>query len=101
MSQTTDIDLEKLGLDTARRIAGEDAIERVEVFPGLTAFDEPAYHFTFLIDPDRLKLRRGLVLGRVGQKIEDELSERGDTHVAEIRLLNQADWPKRRRAPFG
>ena len=101
MSQTTAIDLEKLGLETARRIAGEDAVEQVEVFPGVNFFDEPVYHFTFLIDPDRLRLRIGLVLGRVGQQIEDELTEHGDAHRADIRLLNLTDWPKRRRAPFG
>jgi hypothetical protein len=101
MSQTTAIELEKLGLDIARQIAGEDAVERVEVFPGVNFFDEPVYHFTFLIDPDRLRLRIGLVLGRVGQQIEDELTEHGDTHRADIRLLNLIDWPKRRRAPFG
>ena len=98
MIQDTVENLEKLGLDAARDIAGPDAVEQVEVVVGVDYFERAAYDFSFLIDPDRLRMRIGLVLIRLGQRIKDELTARGDEHHPIIRLLGRNDWPRRASA---
>lgn len=87
-------DLEQLGLQSARLVAGEDAVEEVEVVEGYE-FDRPVYHFDVLIDADRSILRLGLVHARLMQKLRDGLIARDDEHFPVIRLLDCTDWDKR------
>jgi hypothetical protein len=98
MVQDTVDNLEKLGLDAAREVAGPDAVELVEVVVGADYFERAAYDFSFLIDPDRLRQRIGLVLIRLSLKLRDELFARGDEHHPIIHLLDRTDWPRRASA---
>jgi hypothetical protein len=100
MSQTVTptADLEQLGWTAARQVAGQDAVEQVEVKGGVDAFDRPAYHYSFLIDPHRAQLRPGLVVARVTQALLAELLARGDEHRPIIRLLDRTDWDRHTRA---
>jgi hypothetical protein len=98
MIQDTVENLERLGLDAVREIAGPDAVEQVEVVVGVDYFERAAYDFSFLINPDRLRQGIGLVLIRLGQKLQDELIARGDEHHPIIHLLDRADWPRRASA---
>jgi hypothetical protein len=95
MIQDTVENLEKFALDAAREIAGPDAVEQVEVVVGVDYFERPSYDFSFLVDPDRIQMRIGLVLIRLGQRIRDELNARGDEHHPIVRLLGRNDWPRR------
>jgi len=88
-------DLEKLGLDAARQVAGADAVEQVEVVSGEDASDRPVYYFSFLIDEGRSRQRAGLVRTRLVQKLRDELITRGDGHFPVITILSRIDWDKR------
>jgi hypothetical protein len=98
MIQETVENLEKLGMDAAREIAGPSAVEQVEVVVGVDYFGRAAYDFSFLIDPERLQMRIGLVLIRLGLRIEDELSAHGDEHHPIIHLHDRKDWPRRASA---
>jgi hypothetical protein len=89
--------LEQLGRDAAISIAGEEAVQRVEVVPG-ERLDRPVYYFSFLIDKERSRLRQGLLLSRLVQRLGDELTLRGDERRPVIRLLDHADWDQRWRA---
>ena len=91
-------DLEKLGLDAARQVAGESAIEDVSVEPGTDAVGQPAYTFSFLIDEQRMRVRLGLFLIKVFQELCDKLEARGDNHFPQIQLMSKTDWDKRARA---
>lgn len=93
------VELERLGLDAARSIAGDDAVEEVEVVKDYDLhLDRPIYRFAVLIDPDRSQMRVGLVLSRLAQRLAGELAARDDDHEPVIQLLNRTDWPRRRRA---
>lgn len=94
MIQDATAALEQLGRDAAQNIAGEDAVQEVEVVPGYD-FERPVYYFSFLIDQDRARLRAGLLLTRLIQKLRDELIARNDEHFPFIRILDRADWGKR------
>jgi len=60
--------------------------------------DRPVYYFSFLIDKERSRLRQGLLLSRLVQRLGDELTLRGDERRPVIRLLDHADWDQRWRA---
>ena len=90
-------DLKNVARDIAKDIAGEDAVRQVEVVPG-ERLDRPVYVFSYLFDKDRSRLRPGLVLSRLVQRLGEELSNRGDEHRPVIRLLDQVDWDKHRSA---
>jgi hypothetical protein len=90
--------LEELGRRVARQIAGDDAVQEVEVAPGFDIDGRPVYRFTYLIDRDRSRERMGLVLSRIIQKLGDELIDRGDEHLPSVTILDQTDWPRRKRA---
>ncbi|MBV8398357.1 MAG: hypothetical protein JOZ17_06415 [Acetobacteraceae bacterium] len=47
----TEDDLKRLARDVAQQVAGENAIEEVEVMPGEES-DRLIYQFSFLIDQD-------------------------------------------------
>ncbi len=98
MDQDVTLDLGAFGLAAAREMAGPEAIEGgVEVEEGVDAWDRPAYHFTDLIDRDRLLIRLGLIMTRLSQKLRDDLDARGDAHLPQVRLLDRTDWEKRAR----
>jgi len=89
--------LEQLGRDAARKIAGEDAVQEVEVVPGYD-FDRQVYYFSFLIDQDRSLQRAGLLRSRLVQRLRDELIARNDAHFPVIAILSRADWDNRASA---
>jgi hypothetical protein len=91
-------DLEELGRRVARQIAGDDAVQEVEVVPGFDFDGRPVYRFTYLIDRDRSRERIGLVAIRVRQKLLDELVSREDEHRPAVTILDEVDWPRRMRA---
>ena len=97
MSQDATAALQQLGRDAAQTIAGQDAVQEVEVMPGYD-FERPVYYFSFLIDQDRARLRPGLLLSRFGQKLRDELIARNDERFPIIRILDRTDWGKRTSA---
>ena len=97
MSQDAAAALEQLGRDAAQNIAGEGAVQEVEVVPG-EDFERPVYYFSFLIDQDRARQRAGLLHSRLVQKLRDELIARNDGHYPVIRILSRADWDKRASA---
>ena len=98
MNQDTATDLETLGRAAAQQIAGEDAVEQVEVVAGTDYTDRPVYYFSFLIDQGRARERAGLVFTRLIQKLRDDLVARGDEHLPVVRILDRTDWPRRGRA---
>jgi hypothetical protein len=91
MDQMVASDLEALGLDVARQIAGADAVEQVSVTTDQDSDDRPVYRFSFLIDPDRSQARMGLVRIRLRQTLRDALVARGDEHSPVIQFLERAD----------
>lgn len=95
MIQDTVENLEKLGLDVAREVAGPDAVTQVEVVTGVDYFGRATYDFSILIDPERLRTRIGLVLIGLWEKLEDQLAARGDEHHVEVHLLHEPSWPRR------
>jgi hypothetical protein len=97
MSDAATADLEQLGRDAARQVAGDAAVEQVEVVEG-ESFDRAVYRFSFLIDQDRALLRRGLMYSRIVQALSDALIARNDAHYPVITLLDREDWDKRTRA---
>lgn len=98
MIQDTVENLEKLGRDVAEEVAGPGCVEQVEVAAGVDYFERPVYDFSFLIDLDRARLRPGLILIRLDQRLQDELIARGDEHHPVVRLLDHTDWPRRASA---
>ncbi len=95
MSGTAGAELEQLGRAAAEQVAGNGAVEGVEVGSGQDADNRPVYYFTFLINPDRARQRPGLIRTRLIQKLLDDLSARGDEHLPVIQILNREDWTKR------
>jgi hypothetical protein len=95
MSQGTVAELEKLGRDAARQVAGEGAVAQVEVVLGEDSSERPVYYFSFLIDQDRARQRAGLVRTRLVQKLRDELIARGDERYPVIQMLSRTDWDRR------
>lgn len=89
--------LKDLARDIAKDIAGEDAVRQVDIVPGERS-ERPVYVFSYLFDKDQSRLRPGLVLIRLLQRLGEELSNRGDEHRPVIRLLDQVDWDKHRSA---
>lgn len=88
-------DLEQLGRDAARQVAGEGAVEQVEVMPGVDASDRPVYRFSFLIDQARAQPRAGLLRIRLIQGLRDALTARNDGHLPVVQILSRSDWDKR------
>jgi hypothetical protein len=91
-------ELERLAFDIARNVAGDGAVEQVQVVNGVDALDRPAYHFALLVNEGRLQVRPGLLLTRLIQQLRDALDARGDEHFPVLRFLNRDDWGKRRVA---
>lgn len=98
MSATSSPDLIHLGRAAALDIAGPEAVEQIEVTPGEDAFDRPAYHFSFLVNPERTTQRPGLILIHLTRRLLEDLEARGDHHRPTVTLLNRADWDKRHGA---
>jgi hypothetical protein len=98
MNQETAANLEKLGLEAARELAGDDSIEQVEVLSTTDVDYRPAYHFALLVDMSRFKQPAGLVRIRLRQKLKDELRAQGDEHQIILQMLDHADWPRRANA---
>jgi hypothetical protein len=98
MSDSATKDLEKIGLEAARELGGEGAVQNVEVAPGLDSLDRPVYWFTYLLDEARLRLGLGRFYVRLIQALQEALIARGDEHFPMIRLLNSTDWEKHRNA---
>ena len=94
MSDGATANLEQLGRDAARQVAGDDAVQHVEVVSG-DEFDCPVYRFSFLIDQDRALLRPGLVYSRSVLALRDALIARNDAHYPVITILDRQDWDKR------
>ena len=97
MDAVTTSELERLARDAAKEIAGEHAVQEVEVTAG-ERLERPVYFFSYLFDRDRSKLRPGLVIIRLLQRLGDELDERSDEHRPVIQLLDRADWARHRSA---
>jgi len=95
MSGITGLELEKLGRAAAEHVAGDGAVERVEVTRGEDASERPVYYFSFLIDQGRARQRAGLVRTRLVQKLRDDLVARGDGHYPVIQILSKDDWANR------
>lgn len=95
MSVISGPELEKLGRAAAAQVAGDDAVEQVEVTCGVDSSERPVYFFSFLIDQGRARERAGLVRIRTAQKLRDDLMARGDGHYPMIRVLNKEDWARR------
>jgi hypothetical protein len=93
-------ELEKLALDTARELAGPDVIEQVEIQSVIDLYDRPAYHFTFLMNKERVTDGIGLFRTRFRQNLREKLEARGDGHLPLIRTLERADWERRGVAPI-
>jgi hypothetical protein len=98
MNQETAVNLEKLGLEAARELAGDDGIKQVEVLSTVDVDYRPAYHFSLLVDMSRFKQPPGLVRIRLRQKLKDELRAQGDEHQIILQMLDHADWPRRANA---
>jgi hypothetical protein len=98
MASSVIADLQTIALQAARDLAGDDAVEQVDVVPGVNSFDEPVYFVSFLIDPARSRERMGLVYTRMVQKLSNHLAALGDERSPRITLLDRRDWDKRRRA---
>ena len=97
MSHDITADLEQLGRDAAQHVAGEEAVQEVEVMAGEES-ERPVYYFSFLIDQDRARQRAGLLRSRLIQELRDGLIARNDGHYPIIRILSRADWDKRASA---
>ena len=95
MSGITGLELEKLGRAAAEHVAGDCAVEQVEVTRGEDAAERPVYYFSFLIDQGRARQRAGLVRTRLVQKLRDDLDARGDGHYPVIQILSKDDWANR------
>ena len=98
MTQSTTLDLEKLGRDAAEHVAVADAVEQIEVAAGEDWTDQPIYRFSFLINHDRLQERIGMVVTRLHQNLRDKLIELGDPHYPVIQIWDRKDWDKHKRA---
>lgn len=97
-NQETAANLERLGLQTARELGGDDSVEQVEVLSTVDIDQRPAYHFALLVDLSRFKQRPGLVRIRLGQKLTGELRARGDDHEVILQMVDKADWHRRANA---
>lgn len=95
MIKTPTAELEKLARDAAREIAGPHAVEQLEIENVIDLDDRPAYHFTFLVNKDRVGVHPGLFRVDLALKLLDELTARGDEHRPLIRFLDRRDWEKR------
>jgi hypothetical protein len=98
MSGNIGSELEELGRAAAVTVAGDAAVEQVEVEAGEDSSDRPVYYFSFLIDRDRSQKRPGLLYTRLVQKLRDDLVARGDEHLPVIRIFSREDWNKRANA---
>jgi hypothetical protein len=98
MSGDVGSDLEELGRAAAGTVAGDDAVEQVEVEVGEDSSDRPVYYFSFLINRDRGQKRPDLLYTRLVQKVRDDLVARGDDHLPLIRIFSREDWSKRANA---
>ena len=98
MNGMTGAELKELGRAAAAHVAGDDAVQQVEVSEGEDSSDRPVYYFSFLIDQARARQRPGLVLVRLIQKLLDDLIARGDSHYPSVRILDKDDWAKRANA---
>lgn len=92
-------ELEALGLDAARSVAGEDWVEQVEVVSATDSWNRPAYTFSLLVCPERLPEHLGLTRIRLRQALGDALAARGDEGIPLIRLLRPEEWSRRTLAP--
>jgi len=97
MPETTRAELEQIGREAARDVAGADAVQEVEAVPGETA-DRSVYYFTFLIDQTRARQRPGLIMAGLIQRLSDELHARHDERFPFVRLLDRTDWDQRASA---
>ncbi len=91
-------ELEALGRAVAQDVAGVDAVEQVEVFHDIDFWDEPIYHFSFLIDQDRARDRPGLIRMGIALRLRDHLVGRGDYCYPRLQMLDRRDWERRARA---
>ena len=89
--------IEALGKRAAAAVAGVGVVQQVRVEFDEDADARPVYRFSFLIDPNRLQTRAGLLRTRLIQKLRDELVSRQDGHLPVIKILNQADWDQEAR----
>jgi hypothetical protein len=89
MIQTLTADLEKLAQDAAREIAGPEAFEQVEVDTVTGLDDQAADRFTFLINPNRVIQHTGLAKIRLGLRLLDDLTTRGNDHRPPLRPLDR------------
>jgi hypothetical protein len=98
MNKDITAELETIALDTARELAGADAVERVEVTATADSYDRPAYQFAFLIDLARMTGDLGVVRLNLRVRLGDELDARGDEHRVLLQTLDHHDWPRRANA---
>jgi hypothetical protein len=88
-------ELQAFGRAAAEAVVGPEAVEEVEVRPGERS-GGPVYYFSFLIDRERAQQRAGLIFIRILQQLRDGLLAKGDPHFPVVRILDRADWDRRR-----
>jgi hypothetical protein len=94
MVQALAPDLEDIGRAAAQEVAGTDAVQDVAV--ALREIDDRViYEFSFLIDEKLSKIRSGLLVSRLAQKLRDVLNAIDDDHSTIVRIFDQTDWTKR------
>ena len=95
MRESTEAEVLEIGREAAEAVAGEDAVEGVEVRHRLDSLDRPAFEYYVLIDLDRVPLRPGLILARLTQELRYALAARGHEELPIVWIMSRADWEKR------
>lgn len=95
MSETAALDLPGLGREAAAQVPGLGKVEKVLAEFGVDSADEPAAHFSFLIDEGQDLGQVGIAYTRLIQRLRDELLARGYEHYPFVQVLSRADWERR------
>jgi hypothetical protein len=99
MTELSDAEVEQIGRDAAEDVAGAGAVLRVQVTPGLGSIDEPAYFFSFVIDPGLARPHPpGMLHLEIDGKIRDALIARGDETYPFLTIITPAEWNHRAHA---
>ena len=87
--------IRELGLNAARKLAGEQAVRDVAVTLVADWTGRPSYRFTLLVDQGNSTLEPGPLRIRLTQKLTDVFAARTDEHATEIEILDPASWGRR------
>jgi hypothetical protein len=93
MTEVSQQELEILGLEAAKQVAGPDAVINLDVEPFLDSRDRVAYRFSFVIDRSIAKsYRPGEMRIRLGQVIRDVLVSKGDETYPHLQIMSPEEW---------